>query len=247
MYFSGQGKLYIGSRDALGNPLALRFVGNVPKLQLAPKVQNIDHQESVSGQRATDLRLIKGKTIDFTCTMEDFVKENLSLALYGAATLVAPGTVINEVLASALVAGDYAPLLHQNVSAVVVKDSAGAPATLAAGVDYVVNAQHGSIQLLNAGAYVQPLKANYSYGAVNNINMFTQSLPERFIRFEGLNTADNNKPVLIELYRVAIDPLKSLDLISDVVTGLDLSGVTMMDSFKANDAVLGQFGRIVQI
>lgn len=247
MYFSGQGKVFIGTRDALGVAQALRFVGNVPKLQISPKVQTIDHQESMSGQRATDLRLIKSKSVDFNCMLEDFAKDNLSLALYGAATSVAPGTVTNEALPAGLVAGDFASLVHQSVSALTVTDSAGAPATLALNTNYTINAQHGTIQIVNPGVFVQPFKVNYAFAAVTNINMLTQPLPERFLRFEGLNSADGNKAVLIELYRVSVDPLKSLDLIGDTITGIDLAGVALLDSFKANDALLGQFGRIVQI
>ena len=248
MYFSGQGKVFIGGRDANGNPLGLRFVGNVPDLKLSLKTDTIEHTESTSGQRATDLRLIKKKSADFSCTLEEFTKENLSLVLYGASTQIAAGTVTAEALPSGLAVGDFVALKKQKVSSVVVKDSTPVtPLTLVAGTDYILNPDHGSLHILNLGAYVQPFKVDYSNAAVTNINMLTQPLPERFIRFEGLNTADSDVPVLIELYRVAIDPLKELDLISDALAKFALAGSVMIDATKANDAVLGQFGRIVQI
>lgn len=247
MYFVGQGKVFIGQRDNLGNPEALRYVGNVPSLKFSLKTDVIEHKESASGQRATDARIIKGKSAEFNCSLEDFNQENLALVLYGASSQVAAGTVTAEAFPAGLVAGDFVALKGQKVSSVVIKDSAAAPATLVAGTDYELNADHGTVRILNVGAYVQPFKADYAKGAVTSINMLTQPLPERFIRFEGLNIADGNKPVLIELYRVAVDPLKELMMIGENVASFDLSGSVMIDALKANDPVMGQFGRVVQI
>ena len=58
-YFSGQGRVFIGARDANGNPQGLTFVGNVPDLKVSLSVETLEHQESQSGQRLTDLQLIK--------------------------------------------------------------------------------------------------------------------------------------------------------------------------------------------
>lgn len=247
MYFVGQGKVFIGSRDNLGNPEALRFVGNVPSLKFSLKTEVIEHKESTTGQRATDARIVKGKSADFSCSLEDFTKENLALVLYGSSSQIAPGTVTAEAFPVGLAAGDFVALKGQAVTSVVIKDSAATPATLVAGTDYELNADHGSVRILNAGTYVQPFTADYSRGAVTTINMLTQPLPERFVRFEGLNIADSNKAVLIELYRVAVDPLKELAMIGEAAASFDLSGSVMIDALKAGDPVLGQFGRIVQI
>jgi len=247
MYFVGQGKVFIGSRDNLGNPEALRFVGNVPSLKFSLKTEVIEHKESTTGQRATDARIVKGKSADFSCSLEDFSQENLALVLYGSSSQIASGTVTAEAFPVGLAAGDFVALKGQAVTSVVIKDSAATPATLVAGTDYELNADHGSVRILNAGTYVQPFTADYSRGAVTTINMLTQPLPERFVRFEGLNIADSNKAVLIELYRVAVDPLKELAMIGEAVASFDLSGSVMIDALKAGDPVLGQFGRIVQI
>ncbi|PZP63952.1 MAG: hypothetical protein DI596_02300, partial [Azospira oryzae] len=66
-YFSGQGRVYIGARDALGNPQGLAYVGNVPELKVSLSVETLEHQESVSGQRLTDLQLVKTKKGEFAC------------------------------------------------------------------------------------------------------------------------------------------------------------------------------------
>lgn len=87
-YFSGQGRVYIGARDELGNPAGLTFVGNVPELKVSLSVDTIEHQEAQSGQRLTDLQLIKTKKGEFACTLEELIATNLALALYGNAFFI---------------------------------------------------------------------------------------------------------------------------------------------------------------
>ena len=70
-YFSGQGRVWIGERSAQGEPMGLKYVGNVPELKVSLSVDTLEHQESVSGQRLTDLQLIKTKKGEFSCTKGD--------------------------------------------------------------------------------------------------------------------------------------------------------------------------------
>ena len=56
-----------------------------------------------------------------------------------------------------------------------------------------------------------------------------------------------NAKVLVELYRVAFDPLKEISFISDDYNKFEMEGSLLADSTKPFDAVLGQFGRIVQL
>ena len=83
-YFSGQGRVYIGARDELGNPAGLTFVGNVPELKVSLSVDTIEHQEAQSGQRLTDLQLIKTKKGEFACTLEELIATNLAPGAGGA-------------------------------------------------------------------------------------------------------------------------------------------------------------------
>jgi hypothetical protein len=131
---------------------------------------------------------------------------------------------------------------------VVVKDSAGTPATLVAGTDYeVASSNHGTLKILNIGTYVQPFKADYSYAVQVNVGLFQAAAPDRWLRFEGLNTADALKPVLIELYKVSLNPLSEMGLISDELAKFPLSGQVLYDDSKVGDVILGQFGRVVDL
>lgn len=246
-YFSGQGRVFIGGRDIGGNPAGLGFVGNVPDLKVSLSVDTLEHQESQFGQRLTDLQLIKTKKGEFACTLEELIQGNLELALYGSTTAVVAGTVTAEGLANPVTVGSLYLLAKQNVSGVVIKDSAATPKTLPP-AQYVVNAKYGSLAIndkTTGGPYTEPFKADYAYGAANVTAMFTQPLPERWVRFEGLNTADGNREVLIDLYRVAVNPTKDLSVIGNDLMKFELSGQVLADLTKPATGQLGQFGRIV--
>lgn len=60
-----------------------------------------------------------------------------------------------------------------------------------------------------------------------------------------LNTADANKEVVIDLYRVAINPAKDLSVIGTDLMKFELSGQVLADLTKPSAGALGQFGRIV--
>lgn len=254
-YASFQGRVYLGKRDALGNPVEVRSPGNVAVLKLSLKADVIEHYESQSGQRTLDDRMVKQKSATLSLTIEEFTKENLALALYGNYVKSAGGNVVNEVVGGALpVVGDRYFLAHPKVSALALHDSSAGAHVLDLGVDYTLDPDFGAIQFLRlddggspAVPYVAPMKASYTFGTVTEIGIFTQPLPERYLRLEGLNTAQGNAKVLVELYRVAFDPLKELSLISDDYNKFELEGALLADATKPFDALLGQFGRLVQI
>jgi hypothetical protein len=246
-YASFQGRVFLGKRDALGNPIEVRSPGNVAELKLSLKTDVLEHYESQTGQRTLDHRMVKQKSATVNLTIEEFTKDNLALALYGNHTLTSGSTVTDEPLTNPVTIGDRYFLAHPKVSALVVKDSAGTPATLVDGTNYTVDLDFGALQFLNVAGFTQPFKASYAFGAITEIGIFTQPLPERFLRLEGLNTAQGNAKVLVELYRVAFDPLKEISFISDEYNKFEMEGSLLADATKPFDAVLGQFGRIVQL
>lgn len=254
-YASFQGRVYLGKRDLVGNPIEVRSPGNVADLKLSLKTDVLEHYESQSGQRTLDHRMIKQKSATVSLSLEEFTKENLSLALYGHTLTNEAGTVTDELVGgSTPVVGDRYFLAHPKVSKLTLKDSTSSAKTLQAGSDYTADLDFGAIQFLRLddgggppAPYVPPFKVSYSFGVTSAVGIFTQPLPERYVRFEGLNTAQSNAKVLVELYRVAFDPLKELALISDEYNKFELEGSLLTDSTKPSDAILGQFGRIVYL
>ena len=247
-YASFQGRVYLGKRDLAGNPLEVRSPGNVAELKLSLKTDVLEHFESQTGQRSLDHRMVKQKSATVNLTIEEFTKENLALALYGNHVTGAGGSVTDEPVGGPLpIVGDRYFLAHPKVAALVLTDSAASPATLAAGAHYTADTDFGALQFLDITGFTPPFKASYTFGTATEIGIFTQALPERFLRLEGINTAQGNAKVLVELYRVAFDPLKEISFISDEYNKFELEGSLLADTTKPFDALLGQFGRIVQL
>lgn len=249
IYFSGQGSLYVATRDASGNATGFRDIGNVPMLKLSLETDVLEHKESRTGQRLTDLRLIRERRARVMVTLDSFTKANLMMLLYGTSSSVAGGTVSAEALPSGLVAGDMVSLafpLVDPAEAFTIVDSAGTPASLTENTHYKVDKGAGMVTILNVGTFTQPFKASYKYKTEDVVPFFRQSTTERFLRFSGLNTANSDKPVVVELYRVLFDPVKDFNLINDEFAQFELEGTVLYDSTRDTNSSLGGFGRIVQ-
>lgn len=245
-----QGNVYLAERDANGDPVVFRHLGNVPNIEVALESNTAEHFESTSGQRLQDGRLIIGKTAGVTIDLDEWTKKNLALALYGVDNVITGASVTGEPVPNPIAQGDFHRLAYQDVSALVITDSAGTPATLVEGVDYeITSAKHGTIKFIaDLSGYTQPFTADYTYGDATSIAMFDSAPTEKWLMVDGVNTAEANAPVKAELYRVIFDPVGSMNLIHNEGYGpMQLTGSALYDSTKVGDAELGQFGRMVEV
>lgn len=248
-YFSGQGKLYV-SPIVAGVPGAFRWFGNTPSYKVQFSTSKKQHKESSTGQRLLDNTLTTENKATVSAELEAFSEDNLALAVRGAATAIASGTVVTGTPdicpADTLKVGEMWPLRHQMVSTVVIKDSASTPVTVNS-ADYIVDPTFGTVTFGNIGSYTQPFKASYSYAAVKSTGFFTQPITEVALRFHGLNTVTGDtRRVLVETYRVALDPTKELGLISDDYGKFVLDGDGLQDPTRnASDPAFGPFGRMM--
>lgn len=245
-YFSLQGKVRFGRRQPNGAIGPVRWAFNAPSFELAIKTTNEEVNESYTGQRLLEARIETGKSVTYSMSLSSFDVDTLARALYGSKATRIAGTVSAENFPVGLAVGDQVKLARERVSSVVVTDSAGTPATLVAGTDYVVdNAFAGILEIRNLGSYVQPLKAAYSFAETRSLALFAAAPEETFILFDGVNTVDNS-PVYLELYRGRTNPAASLPMINSEGFGsLELNGSALYDAAKASDALLGGFGRMV--
>jgi hypothetical protein len=244
-YYSGQGVVMVGDRDATtGKPVGLIPVGNVSDLKIAVATTVVEHKESQTGQRGIDLRLTTETKATLSMTMENFNAANLAVALRGTKSTIAGATVTGATAKA--IPGSVAPLDHIMVSAVTVKQGA---TTLTAYVDdatpwdYKLNADAGSIMLNGDSATYDALVAatattvctltvDYTYAAQYTVDALTTGAQEKYLRFEGLNTADTNAPVVIEVFKFSVDPLKELAMISDTVQQFVLEGNVLADQLR---------------
>ena len=246
MYFSGQGKLKVA--PIVGGIIAAgyRWVGNVPDFKPAFTASKNDHKESYSGQRLTDKTLTTELNSTFSATLEDWSPENLALATRGKVQKTTSGAVTDEVSPATLIVGETWLLANGNITALVITDSSAIPATVDPD-QYVADLAYGTIELLDLTGITLPLKAAYTKGVVEVVPFFTEPIKEVAVLFEGINTADENKKVRAELYRVALDPTKELGLITEAFGQFMIEGTAMIDNSKGNDPLFGKFGRMVYL
>lgn len=221
-YYSGQGRLLMGERDPnTGRPIRLYQVGNVPALEIQLAVTSTQHKESMSGQRSTDLTLVTEKTPTINITLESLNLRNLAAAYWGEASEEAAGSVTGEV--AKLTRGAAIPLAHPGVTDLVITyDDSGTPATLAETGNYDYDPDYGTIYVLADATDVPEntgldVTIAYSYAAHSRLDALTASAaPERFLRFEGLNTL-NGDAVLVEIPRASFQPAQARALINEEV------------------------------
>lgn len=315
-YYSGQGVVLAGKRGVDGKPLGLIPFGNVSDLKLGLALTNLEHKESQTGQRATDLRLTTETKATLTMTVENFIAANLASALRASVDEVVGASVTDAVMKA--YPGKVTPFEHIKVSAVTAKVATVAMTPFSNATtpyDFKVNMDSGSIQWndgsivamdklgvvvtavtvgattqitvpnnLTAGSKVSlrgftgadagdlngktftvssangtsfviplvttakvitvaastfatwdgmPATVSYTYVDQNLVNAMTESSQELYLRFEGLNTADGNNPVVVDVFKFSTDPLKELSLIGDGVGQFVLEGNVLADSLRA--------------
>lgn len=239
-YYSGQGVVLLGDTDPSGNPIKLMPVGNVSSLKLAIAVTNLEHKEAQTGQRALDIRLPQETKVAVSMVMESMIPENLAIAMRGGYTKKAATTISGEKHTAYL--GMVSALKFMLVSDVVITTVSGVPVTLVPfdkGMedgewDYQVNLDSGSIKWASDPVTTKLVDAtnvlvDYEMESQTIVEPLTTAAPEKFMRFEGLNTAEDMAPVVVEVFRFNTDPFKDYELINDNIAAFTLEGSALMD------------------
>lgn len=249
-FFSGQGEILIALRQSNGNPGAFFLAANCPKFELALTVERRKHQESRSGQRLVDKIQSTTKGGRITLTLEDIRKNNMALVLGGSKVALGSGSFTSgapDTFPSGLAVGDIVKLSRPNVSSLVVKDSAGTPATLTLNTHYrILDAKHGIVEILSLGSFVQPFKAEYSYTSTDVITALTANDDNEYYVYAAiLNTegTPNDQNIGVHVYRIVFDPAQLLALINNEQGSFELSGEVLRDATKAADGNFGGFAR----
>lgn len=233
--FSGRGQIYIG---AVGG--ALYPVGNCDKAEFSAKEDTDKVTDFIGGGGGTYASSAMISEAGLQVSLVDHNPRNLAVALLGAASAVAGGSVLDEVVAS--VKGAFLPLAHVGASAVVVTNVAGT-VTYAANTDYVVK---------GAGLFIPEtssipdgdIKVDYTYPAQTDIQALLASGAEYRVVIDGLNDADSGKPHVVEAFRWKPGATSALGLISDKIGRLTLSGEIVADDTKTG-AGISKYIRIV--
>lgn len=318
-YFSGQGVVLVARRNPVtGKPIGYRPVGNCPALAVQFETSTLEHKESTTGARGTDLRLTTELKANLNFTLENFRSQNLADAIRAAYEQKQGGTISGEEVIG--YPGLITALERIKVSAVTIAIAGGSDLTPyvddATPWDYKLNSEAGSFQIndgseqdadalaetitavtvgattslavanskaLVGGKYTPKgltgadaallngktftvssvtsaavvlavnttgktitatgtptgvsdspidLEVDYTHEGQYQVDALTEGAVELALRFEGLNTANENAPVVVEVFRFLTDPAQELSLIGDGVQSFVMQGSVLADTTR---------------
>jgi hypothetical protein len=227
-YYSGQGRLMIGERSDSGQGLNFIAVGNVTSLTIDLAVTKFEHKENMSGLRTIDATIITEQKATIKFSTESLSLDNLALGMFGTKGTTTSTVVTNE--SHVYTAGGAICLKYPKVTAVTVTKGVTA---CVLNTDYQIDADFGTIYVIPASVVISDgdtLEIDYTSGVHDKVDALTSGVaPERFLRFEGLNSYDGSL-VLVNLPRVALDPITGLEYINENFGKADFTGNILLDS-----------------
>ncbi|QNJ59180.1 hypothetical protein [Vibrio phage vB_ValS_PJ32] len=241
-YYSGQGVVMLAEYDENHNLLGYRPIGNVSALSIGIETTRTEHRESQTGARGVDRVVTTEVNANVSMTVENFIQENLALGLYGSTANVAAATGVT-VQQKPVILGTVEALGFINVSNMVVTDNPGSPTiTYEEDKNYRLNKDAGSIYWMTeaeqtaAGAtnvITASSMVGYAYDHAEQKvlqGLETSNSPVRALRFEGLNTVENNAPVVVEIFKFETAPLAEYALINEEISNIELTGNALADN-----------------
>lgn len=243
-YISLQGKFYL-SEIVNGIAAAMRYIGNVPELELEIGADVIEHKESTTGQRTTDFTMINATSVNFSGQLEEVSPENLQYILSGMMHTVPTKTVANLSLGT-IVANQEIKLEGYNIKTVVFTDStSGTPKTVDPS-GFTLDAKFGTVIFHDVADLTMPILASYITGAVTHTTLASDFEKEYQLFFKGVNTA-NGEHVAVTLWRTKKSPETTFPLIHEELGQYEISGQALSDVTKEVDPTMGLYGHVVTI
>lgn len=248
-YALTQGKLFLSSIDPVTKRSTdkARFVGNVPEdgFTLTPTVQKVEHMESMTGKNRKDKVLETGQSLQISVRLEDVNVDNLALAMFGSSATIAAGSVTGETHTAHK---GYSFFLNRvNATAFTSLSSEGTSAVL--GTDYNVNLKTGEVYIPSTSSIPDATEVTCAYtaGASKRINGYAATNTELWLRYNGLNMADDLTPIVAEVFRVRFNPASVLDFIKNNFPGmvLELAGEALYEPLL--ETVAGYEGGIYRV
>lgn len=162
-------------------------------------------------------------------TLNERRLEALKAALQATETEVALGTVAAETHAFDEV-GDIIFLDNKNVSALVIKDSTtGTPLDLVEGIDYIVDNEFGTLEMIHVQTLVSPITVAYSHGTAIKLKPMTNNVDYYRVRIDGLNKVGRKDKQVVTAYRARLKPADTYDLISDDFSAMSIEADLLFD------------------
>lgn len=249
-YFYGRGEIFIGTRAADGK-LEKGKTFHCPEFEVEVSDERLQHYNTSDAVKALDLDIVMQFMPKVRFVVDQYDERILALALAGETTEKTSGGSFTNQAFPTVAVGDVIPVPggYSNLESLSLSDSAGTPADLTAGTHYTADLIKGLVTILNLGSFTQPFKAA---GAENDdfevISLANVPKAERFLRFSGINLADDDqKPVIIDLYRASLKPTKTAaKQDGSDVANWEFNPELLIDPNAPFSEAFGKFGRYVK-
>ena len=231
-YFVGHGKVYAAQRDVDGDPTGFLDLGNCPSFVLTPGnrgLRDVTNPEVLPGMFPA------GVTGSIRLVLDELNANNLSQAFYGSNIAVTENSVVGETVKA--YTGKFCPTQYINISSVTVSGKVE-------GTDYTVDPA-GGLHVIQVGTSEgESWSVSYDYSDQNVSAAFSLAPELLWIRFNGINIAEDNAPVVVDVYKVRFVPVDDVQLIGDTFLSMTLNGKIQYDSTKDGTTLWGNYFRI---
>jgi hypothetical protein len=254
-HFYGHGQSWLFPRTSGGVPdgtvataLSLPEVDSVELNLETEKVEHISKRDALASKNVSVVRMVSGKG-KIVCSQHSM--DLLALYFFGTKSTVAGGAAGGAAFTAGIVQNAIVPFPgdRTNLSTFTsIVDSAGSPATLVQGTDYLVDNEAGVIKFLNVSGFTQPFKLNGTQDAGNQVAGITQRVQERWLRHKVINIAESDDYGVLDVYRIQIDPAASWQLLQEGgdVAKYEIGFEILKDTTKSSSAAGGQYFRYVE-
>jgi len=235
--YIGSGKIYL---KIVGASAGLVHVGNCSSLKFNianDKKKLKDYTKPGGGIYNSVTRI---ESVEAALSVHDLSAANLAIALYGTASAIAAGALVDEQLVGCYKGGFNKTLFPIDTTVAPVITSSPAGTTYVSGTDYTVT--ESGVEWLSTATFTDAatLLIDYTKKAGNAVEALLTSAQEYQLVFAGLNEARSGKAVSVEAYRVKFDPAQVLDLIGDDFGVLEIVGEVLKDTTK-NGTTVSQY------
>lgn len=175
-YTLGRGKVYFSRfLEGTQTPAGFFYIGNTPEFNLTIESEVLDHFSSDEGIREKDDSIPLQVNRTGSMITDNIAPRNVALFFFGdeeTVTTTAQATLTHTIPSAKLghfyrlgaTASNPVGFFGIDTTALTVADTAATPVTYTAGTDYVVNADFGTIQILETGTIDEGTELVVTYG-----------------------------------------------------------------------------------
>lgn len=230
---------FIGSGDLLVKDLAdatggYRPVGNASLFQLTPKVEQLERksfQRASRGQTLDTVKRLDG--VDIRIEVDTFGRDNLALALAGAAADFSQSEVTAQSVTISLPHSQWMELGAYNVSGVTIADKTE-------GVDFLVKPEAGLIMALPDGSIADGDASEVTFNAAAiaagegyGIDGGVKADILLALRLDGYDDV-SGLSMITDVWRVRVSPTEAFGFITPEFNKLVLTGTAETPDDKAS-------------